>query len=73
MRIGFSQAWRALVAAEIIGGVGRGLGQVVDLAAQVADAKAMMLSIAMIGFLSYLFERLIFRRMEKRYEVWRIR
>ncbi len=72
MRIGFSQAWRALVAAEIIGGLGRGLGQVVNLSAQLGDAKSMMLAIAMIGFLSYLFERLIFRRMEKRYEVWRL-
>ena len=72
MRIGFSQAWRALVAAEIIGGLGRGLGQVVNLSAQVGDATSMMLAISMIGFLSYLFERLIFRRMEKRYEVWRL-
>jgi len=72
MRIGFSQAWRALVAAEIIGGVGRGLGQVVDLSSQVGDAQSMMLAIALIGFLSYLFERLIFRRMEKHYEVWRL-
>lgn len=72
MRIGFSQAWRALVAAEIIGGLGRGLGQVVSFSDQIGDAKSMMLAIAMIGFLSYLFERLIFRRMEKRYEVWRL-
>jgi len=73
MRIGFSQAWRALVAAEIMNGVGRGLGQVINLSNQVGDNASMMLAIVMIGFLSYLFERLIFRRMEKHYEVWRIR
>ncbi len=73
MRIGFSQAWRALVAAEMVGGIGRGLGHMVDLTYQLGDGKAMMVGIVMIGALSYIFERLIFRRIERHYEVWRIR
>jgi len=72
MRIGFSQAWRALVAAEMVGGIGRGLGHMVDLTYQLGDGRAMMLGIVFIGFLSYIFERLIFRRIERHYEVWRI-
>lgn len=72
LRIGFSQAWRALVAAEMVGGIGRGLGHMVNLSDEVGSARAMMLGIVLIGLLSYVFERLIFRRIERHYEVWRL-
>ncbi len=72
LRIGFAQAWRALVAAEMFAGLGIGLGHVVKMASQLGDDRTMMLAVVLIGLLSYLFERLIFRRIEKHYEVWRI-
>ena len=71
LRIGFSQAWRALVAAEMIG-ASVGLGYMVQTAGEVGNSRLVLLGIAMIGLFSYIFERLLFRPIEKRYEVWRL-
>lgn len=71
LRIGFSQAWRALVAAEMIG-ASVGLGYMVQTAGEVGNSRLVLLGIAMIGLFSYLFERTLFRPIEKRYEVWRL-
>jgi NitT/TauT family transport system permease protein/taurine transport system permease protein len=70
LRIGFSQAWRALVAAEMIGAT-KGLGWMVQMGGEVGNSRQVLLGIVLIGGFSYLFERLIFRQIEKRYEVWR--
>jgi len=71
LRIGFSQAWRALVAAEMIG-ASVGLGYMVQTAGEVGNSRLVLLGIAMIGLFSYMFERVLFRPIEKRYEVWRL-
>ena len=71
LRIGFSQAWRALVAAEMIGAAA-GVGWMVQVGGEIGNARQVLLGIALIGGFSYLFERLLFRPIEKRYEVWRL-
>lgn len=71
LRIGFSQAWRALVAAEMIG-ASQGLGWLVSTGGEIGNSRQVLLGIVLIGLFSYLFERLVFRQIEKRYEVWRL-
>jgi len=71
LRIGFSQAWRSLVAAEMIGATA-GIGWMVSMGGEIGNARQVLLGIVLIGGLSWLFERLIFRQIEKRYEVWRL-
>ncbi|MDH5547674.1 MAG: ABC transporter permease [Gammaproteobacteria bacterium] len=71
LRIGFSQAWRSLVAAEMVGAT-QGIGWMVSMGGEIGNARQVLLGIALIGGLSYAFERLIFRQIEKRYEVWRL-
>jgi ABC-type nitrate/sulfonate/bicarbonate transport system permease component len=71
LRIGFSQAWRALVAAEMIGS-SYGLGWMVQTGGEIGNSRQVLLGIVLIGLFSYLFERLLFRQIEKRYEVWRL-
>lgn len=71
LRIGFSQAWRALVAAEMIGAT-QGLGWMVSMGGEIGNSRQVLLGIVLIGGISYLFERAFFRRLEKRYEVWRL-
>ena len=71
MRIGFSQAWRALVAAEMIGAAA-GVGWMVQVGGEIGNARQILLGIVLIGGFSYLFERLLFRPIERRYEVWRL-
>lgn len=71
LRIGFSQAWRALVAAEMIGAT-QGLGWMVSMGGQIGNSRQVLLGIVLIGGVSWLFERIVFRQIEKRYEVWRL-
>jgi len=71
LRIGFSQAWRALVAAEMIGAT-QGLGWMVSMGGEIGNSRQVLLGIVLIGGVSYLFERVFFRRLEKHYEVWRL-
>lgn len=71
LRIGFSQAWRALVAAEMIGAT-HGFGWMVSMGGEIGNARQVMLGIVLIGGVSWIFERLFFRQIEKRYEVWRL-
>lgn len=70
LRIGFSQAWRALVAAEMIGAT-QGIGWMVSVGGEIGNARQVLLGITLIGTFSWIFERLVFRQLEKRYEVWR--
>lgn len=69
LRIGFSQAWRALVAAEMIG-ASSGIGWMVSMGGEVGNTAQVMMGIVLIGLFSWVFERFVFRQLEKRYEVW---
>ena len=69
LRIGFSQAWRALVAAEMIGAT-RGIGWMVSMGGQVGNAEQVLLGMVLIGLVAWLVESLVFRRLERRYQRW---
>lgn len=70
LRVGFSQAWRALVAAEMIG-ASRGIGWMVSMGGQIGNASQVLLGIALIGLIAWLAESLVFRRIERHYQNWR--
>lgn len=70
LRIGFSQGWRALVAAEMIG-ASKGIGWMVSMGGQIGNASQVLLGIAIIGLLAWLMESLVFRRIERHYQSWR--
>jgi NitT/TauT family transport system permease protein/taurine transport system permease protein len=70
LRIGFSQAWRALVAAEMIG-ASQGIGWMVAMGGQTGNSSEVLLGVSLIGLTAWLMESLIFQRIERRYESWR--
>lgn len=70
LRIGFSQGWRALVAAEMVG-ASQGIGWMVSMGGQIGNSSQVLLGIALIGLLAWLMESLVFRRIERRYQAWR--
>jgi len=72
LRIGFSQAWRALVAAEMIGAT-RGIGWMVSMGGQVGNAEQVLLGMVLIGLVAWLMESLVFRRLERHYQRWNVR
>lgn len=70
LRVGFSQAWRALVAAEMIGAA-RGIGWMVSMGGQTGNSSQVLFGICLIGGFSWLAENLVFRRIENHYRAWR--
>lgn len=70
LRVGFSQAWRALVAAEMIG-ASRGIGWMVAMGGQTGNSSQVLFGIALIGGFAWLAENLLFRRLENHYRAWR--
>jgi ABC-type nitrate/sulfonate/bicarbonate transport system permease component len=71
LRIGFSQAWRALVAAEMIG-ASKGIGWMVSTGGQTGNSSQVLLGMVMIGLIAWLMESLVFRRLEQHYQTWRL-
>ncbi|MGV7207536.1 ABC transporter permease [Oxalobacteraceae bacterium A2-2] len=70
LRVGFSQAWRALVAAEMIG-ASRGIGWMVSMGGQTGNSSQVLFGITLIGAFAWLAEHFIFRRLENHYRAWR--
>jgi ABC-type nitrate/sulfonate/bicarbonate transport system permease component len=71
LRIGFSQAWRALVAAEMIG-ASQGIGWMVSMGGQIGNSSQVLLGIVLIGLIAWLMESLVFRHIERHYQKWRV-
>jgi ABC-type nitrate/sulfonate/bicarbonate transport system permease component len=69
LRIGFSQAWRALIAAEMIG-ASQGIGWMVSTGGQIGNSSQVLLGICLIGLIAWLTESLLFRRLEAHYQHW---
>lgn len=70
LRVGFAQAWRALVAAEMIG-ASRGVGWMVATGGQIGNTAQVILGIILIGLIAWTAEALIFSRLERHYRAWR--
>jgi ABC-type nitrate/sulfonate/bicarbonate transport system permease component len=70
LRVGFAQAWRALVAAEMIG-ASQGIGWMVAMGGQVGNMAQVILGILLIGLIAWAAEAAIFGRLERHYRQWR--
>lgn len=65
MRQSFLRAWIAVVGAEMIAASDWGLGWVIFDAKEFLNADVMLASLAVIGFIGFAFERLVFGSLER--------
>ena len=65
LRLGLSQAWRILVAVEMLMAVDQGLGWMIFGAQQFLATDVMLSSITMIGVVGVLLEKQVFERLER--------
>jgi NitT/TauT family transport system permease protein len=65
LRLGLAQAWRILVAVEMLMSVSRGLGWMIFGAQQFLDTDVMLSGIIMIGLIGLLLEKQVFERIER--------
>lgn len=66
LRIGFANGWRVLIAAEMVVGVGLGLGYAIIQARWSLDFEAAFVCIALICAIGLLFEKVVFAALERR-------
>ena len=65
LRLGLAQAWRILVAVEMLMSVDRGLGWMIFGAQQFLNTDVMLSSIAVIGVIGISLEKFVFQRIER--------
>ena len=65
LRLGLAQAWRILVAVEMLMSVDRGLGWMIFGAQQFLNTDVMLSSIVVIGLIGISLEKFVFQRIER--------
>ncbi len=65
MRLGLAQAWRILVAVEMLTAVPRGLGWMIFGAQEFLNTDVMLAGVATIGVIGLLLEKQVFERLER--------
>lgn len=65
LRLAFQRAWIAVVGAEMLAASAYGLGWVIFDAKEFLNADIMLASLAMIGAIGFVFERLVFGSLER--------
>jgi NitT/TauT family transport system permease protein len=65
LRLALAQAWRVLVAAEMLTSVPQGLGWLIFGAREFLNTDVMLAGIAVIGIIGVALERLVFARLER--------
>jgi NitT/TauT family transport system permease protein len=65
LRLGLAQAWRILVAVEMLAAVQWGLGWLIFGAREFLNTDAMLAGIAVIGAIGLALEKLVFQRLEE--------
>ena len=64
LRLGLAQAWRILVALEMLVGVSWGLGWLIFGARELLNTDAMLAGIAVIGIIGIVLEKFVFQKIE---------
>ena len=65
LRLGLAQAWRILVAVEMLMAVDRGLGWMIFGARQFLATDVMLSGIIIIGVVGFVLEKVVFERLER--------
>jgi NitT/TauT family transport system permease protein len=65
LRLAFQRAWIAVVGAEMLAASAFGLGWVIFDAKEFLNADIMLSSLAVIGAIGFVFERLVFGTLER--------
>lgn len=69
-QVGFGNAWRSLIAAEMVGGVNVGLGWFINFSGEVADMVGVLAGIFVIGLFSALLDGYFLERLKRRLLKW---
>lgn len=70
-QVAFGNAWRSLIAAEMVAGVSSGLGWSISYAGEVADMSGVLVGIVVVGTTAAAIDSLVLERIKRRLLHWR--
>lgn len=70
-QVAFGNAWRSLIAAEMVGGASVGLGWSISYASEIADMEGVLASIVTIGAIAILLDYVVLEQVKRRLLKWR--
>lgn len=70
-QVAFGNAWRSLVAAEMVAGVSSGLGWSISYAGEVADMAGVLVGIVVVGAAAAAIDSLVLEQLKRRLLHWR--
>ncbi|WP_274364585.1 ABC transporter permease [Paenibacillus thermotolerans] len=70
-QVAFGNAWRSLVAGEMVGSAVSGLGRSVSFAGEVADMKGVIMYIIVIGTIATILDHFVLEQLKRRLLRWR--
>lgn len=70
-QVAFGNAWRSLIASEMVGGTSSGLGFSIQFAGEVAQMRDVLMYIVVIGTLASVFDHVVLEWIKRRLLKWR--
>ncbi|WP_339061788.1 ABC transporter permease [Tepidibacillus marianensis] len=70
-QVAFGNAWRSLVASEMVGGAAIGLGWSISYAGEIADMEGVLVNIVMIGGIALILDHLVLEQLKRKFLRWR--
>lgn len=70
-QVAFGNAWRSLIAGEMVGGVAVGLGFASKFAGEIADMRGLIMYIAVIGVIASILDQVVLEQLKRRLLRWR--
>lgn len=70
-QVAFGNAWRSLIAAEMVGGASAGLGYAIRFSGEIADMSGVLMNIVVIGTIAAFLDHVVLEQMKRRLLRWR--
>lgn len=70
-QVSFGNAWRSLIASEMVGGVSIGLGWSISYSSEIADMEGVIASMVIIGAIAIILDYVVLEQLKRRLLKWR--
>lgn len=70
-QVAFGNAWRSLIAAEMVGGASSGLGWSINYSGEIADMGGVLMNIVVIGTIAGILDHVVLEKIKRKLLNWR--
>lgn len=70
-QVAFGNAWRSLIASEMVGGASAGLGYSIHFSGEIADMSGVLMNIVVIGTIASVLDHVVLEQFKRRLLRWR--